>query len=153
MAISAEWLDDECTILHQRYDGKWNWQDFYASFKHEVMPMMSSVPHTVHLLADVSTSASIPAGNLFHTRNVLNQLPPNWGLAIALWGCWCKSLRASIPAGWATKWKSLLRWTKFIKSPLSICRCRKSVFLPFIMKNRRFEFQQERPVFVIIMRF
>jgi hypothetical protein len=86
MAITAEWLDDDCTILHQRYDGRWNWQDFYASFKHDIIPMISSVPHTVHLLADVSTSASIPAGNLFHTRNVLNQLPSNWGLAIVLGG-------------------------------------------------------------------
>src|SRR5688572_14525753 len=86
MPVTAAWLDEAHTIIHQRYEGKWDWQDFYASFKNEVNPMMSSVAHPVHLLADVSDSAAIPAGNLFHTRNVLSQLPPNWGLAIVYGG-------------------------------------------------------------------
>lgn len=86
MPITAEWLDPDCSIIHQRYDGKWNWQDFYTSFKNDIVPMMRSVTHPVHLLADVSSSAGIPPGNLFHTRNVLNQLPSNWGLAIVYGG-------------------------------------------------------------------
>jgi hypothetical protein len=86
MPVTAVWLDEPRTIIHQRYEGKWTWQDFYASFKNDVNPMMISVPHLVHLVADVSESAAIPAGNLFHTRNVLSQLPPNWGLAIVLGG-------------------------------------------------------------------
>ena len=53
MGITAEWINDEKTILHQFYAGEWTWDDYEASIR-ERTAMLDSVDHKVDVITDVS---------------------------------------------------------------------------------------------------
>jgi hypothetical protein len=83
MPISATWANDEHSIILVEYTGRWTWDEFNQIGIVEISHMMESVPHTVHLLADMTQSFPLPQGGaLSHARNVTGNYPDNWGLLV-----------------------------------------------------------------------
>ena len=81
----VSWLDQDQRVVHQYVFGKWDWDDFYAQHT-EIVAMMRSVTHPVHLLVqleDVSV-LSIPAGLFTHVRRTLVDFPPNHTSIVAV---------------------------------------------------------------------
>ena len=80
MPIIVEWHNAEKTIVLQRYEGRWTWDEFYVACTQDSAGLMKSVTHTVHLFADFSKAEGVPIGGaMLHARNVMQHYPENWG--------------------------------------------------------------------------
>lgn len=108
MAIEVNWYNSEKTIILEKYPNKWTWDDFYA-LRDTVPLMMSEVPHTVNIIADMGNNLDVPSGNaMLHARNVVNSFPPNWGMLIMitrspLINSFVNMFNKIFPALWARK--------------------------------------------------
>ena len=80
MPIIIEWHNESKTVVMQRYDGRWTWEEFYTACTQDTAGLMRTVPHTVHIFADFSKAQGVPIGGaMLHARTVMQQYPPNWG--------------------------------------------------------------------------
>ncbi|MEQ8676056.1 MAG: hypothetical protein RLP44_01915 [Aggregatilineales bacterium] len=78
MPIFADWYDDEQHIIFLRYEGDWTWNDFYETANKAVHPLLKSTTHTVYLIADFTSTTTIPMNGIMHARNVFKTMPTNW---------------------------------------------------------------------------
>src|SRR5215510_5936004 len=83
MPIIVEWQDEAKTVVLQRYDGRWTWDEFYVACTQDTVNLMRTVPHTVHIFADFTKAQGVPIGGaMLHARNVMQHYPANWGTLI-----------------------------------------------------------------------
>lgn len=84
MTIQVEWMDDTQTVVRQIFNGTWTWDDFYKTST-ESKQLIASVEQIVHIFSDMRESESLPmSGVLVHARNVLSNMPANWGLLVII---------------------------------------------------------------------
>jgi hypothetical protein len=82
MTIEVGWENEEKTILIERFDGAWTWEEFYAAIQ-QAASMMAEVEHRVDVLADMIKADRPPSGTaMTHARNMMRLYPDNWGIMV-----------------------------------------------------------------------
>ncbi len=77
MPISVVW-DDEChTVIRIVYQDRWLWTDHYAVLT-EARAMMHGVDYRVDLILDLMEAMPAATRPLWHFRQTIDMLPPNW---------------------------------------------------------------------------
>jgi hypothetical protein len=85
MPITVEWENEEKTIVHVRYKGRWTWAEFMEHAGREAAEMMKTVPHRVDVLADYFESGPLPLGGaMTQARGAIKQWPENWGILVVV---------------------------------------------------------------------
>lgn len=84
MGIQIDWADEAKTAILEEFEGAWTWEEFYT-VNQQIFDMIHSVNHTVHIIADLRRSGSLPPGKaITHAGKVLGKMPDNWGLQIVI---------------------------------------------------------------------
>jgi len=60
MSINVGWANEEQTIIHLELQRGWKWNDLYGAIQ-QADDLITSVPHTVHLLIDIRNAGGLPA--------------------------------------------------------------------------------------------
>jgi hypothetical protein len=68
MSIYVGWDSPEQTIIRWEVEGRWDWDEFEAAQQQSVA-LIQTVPHVVHIIADVSNSAKLPSNALASFRS------------------------------------------------------------------------------------
>jgi hypothetical protein len=85
MGVSADWHNEDQAIICYRFDGRWEWDDFY-SCREWVRQAMASVDHKVALIIDMSATRHIPPNSMVHLRAVVLRTNPNYAGVTVLVG-------------------------------------------------------------------
>jgi hypothetical protein len=70
MAIQVQWANPEQTAIHLKMERGWTWDDLYGAIQRSD-DLLTSVPHRVDLIIDISAAGGIPrdfmrvAGDVF----------------------------------------------------------------------------------------
>jgi hypothetical protein len=81
MRIIVQWDNEEHTLVRWDFIGIWDWNDFLAAQKAS-NALISSVPHTVHIIGDVSRSHHLPTGAIARFRTFKRADPENAGRVV-----------------------------------------------------------------------
>lgn len=81
MPIHYCWHNEEKTIIRYEFHGAWGWNDFYPAYN-AVVALRESVPHTVHIIADLRQSAPIPPQTLGNMRQIGRRPADNLGVVV-----------------------------------------------------------------------
>lgn|GEM_PF-3365836 len=82
MSIEISWDNEVKTVVCLKLLEDWSWRELY-DHNQEIVDMMASVDHPVHLLIDHTSNAPLPTnGVITHARNILGAYPPNCDLRI-----------------------------------------------------------------------
>ncbi len=81
MSINVQWDNEEHTLVRWDFIGTWDWNDFLAAQKAS-NELISSVPHRVDIIGDVSGSHQIPPGAIARFRTYRRDDPPNAGRVV-----------------------------------------------------------------------
>ncbi len=85
MGIHVNWYNPQQNIVHLRFSRGWKWSHFYDAVQ-QADGLISSVPHTTHLLIDLREAGGIPndfmrvAGDLFSS----GEARPNEGQRVII---------------------------------------------------------------------
>lgn len=79
MGFITIWENDEKTILRQIYTDRWTVDDFIACTD-RTHRLLKSVPHTVHLIIDLSQAVRTPSNILSAMRYAEQHVNDNLGL-------------------------------------------------------------------------
>lgn len=89
MAIELQWIDQQQTLILLEFKRGWTWAELYDAVR-EADQQIGSVPHTVHLLLDLTNAGRPPfdfmqvAGELFASGDARH----NEGLRIVVGANW-----------------------------------------------------------------
>ncbi|GAB5491196.1 MAG: hypothetical protein Phog2KO_14110 [Phototrophicaceae bacterium] len=72
MGVEIQWDNDEKTIMHFIYEGRWTWKEFYTKID-EANQLMDTVPHPCVSIIDMQKSRYLPSGAALHISNVIRQ--------------------------------------------------------------------------------
>jgi len=83
VAIRVEWYDDEKTILLETFDSEWTVDD-YRRLIDDAAQRLSTVDHTVHIIADNTRSGSPLPANMLRggLAYAVRRVPPNQGVTV-----------------------------------------------------------------------
>ncbi|MBZ0286662.1 MAG: hypothetical protein K8I30_03540 [Anaerolineae bacterium] len=81
MSITVQWDNEQHIILRWDFIDPWDWNDFLAAQKAS-NALISSVPHTVHIISDVSGNHQVPPGAIARFRTYKRDDPPNAGRVV-----------------------------------------------------------------------
>lgn len=82
MSIEIYWDNEEKTAVCLKLLEGWSWKELY-DHNPEIVEMMASVDHPVHLLIDHTSNTPLPTnGVITHARNILGAYPPNCDLRV-----------------------------------------------------------------------
>ena len=84
MGIQVSWENEEKTIIHYVYDGRWTLQDFDDA-RLEAAKLEETVTHRVDVIVDVRKSSLVPTGAISRGKQVMTTTPsshPNEGTAV-----------------------------------------------------------------------
>lgn len=79
MGFITTWENDEKTILRQIYTDRWTVDDFLACTD-RTYRLLKSVPHTVHIIIDLSQAVRTPSNILSVMRYAEQHVNDNLGL-------------------------------------------------------------------------
>jgi len=87
MPIEVVWEDEAQTIICQRFNGKWNKQDFMESSRKN-FEMIESVGHPVDVIMDLTANETNPmqALNIFNTSQSLDEVTSEHQRAVVIVG-------------------------------------------------------------------
>jgi len=77
VGVSADWYNQDRTIICYTFSGKWDWDEFYLRWEW-VRQAMASVDHKVAVITDMSGTRHIPANSMVHLRAVVLRTNPNY---------------------------------------------------------------------------
>ncbi|MBN2304519.1 MAG: hypothetical protein JXQ72_08590 [Anaerolineae bacterium] len=81
MPITIEWINEEKTVLLERFEGQWSLDDYFRLVD-QAADHLDTVPHTVHIIAD-GTRSRLPPTRLFSgARYAARRKPPNQGITV-----------------------------------------------------------------------
>ncbi|MDZ4670897.1 MAG: hypothetical protein SH821_08510 [Phototrophicales bacterium] len=83
MGFSANWDNDEKTILRQLYIDRWTVDDFIACTD-KTYRLLNNIPHTVHVLIDLSQATRTPANILSAMRYAEERVNDNVGQVVVV---------------------------------------------------------------------
>ena len=83
MPITVHWDDPHQTIVRWDFEGAWTWQDFYQA-QAESDALITSVEHTVDVVANVARSPSLPRNPLSRYRQARQSTPRNRGVVVVV---------------------------------------------------------------------
>lgn len=84
MRIQVAWLDAEKTILIQRFEAGWTWDDFFAA-NDESRAMALSVAYRVDAIVDFQGTYTPKGGSaMSNGRIVMRRRAPNMGLIVTI---------------------------------------------------------------------
>ena len=81
LRITVQWDNEEHTLVRWDFIGAWDWNDFLAA-QQASNDLINSVPHTVHIIGDVSRSAQLPPGAIARFRTFKRVDPENAGRVV-----------------------------------------------------------------------
>src|SRR5688572_2218777 len=80
MSIEIVWDNEEKNVICLKLLEGWTWRELY-DHNQQIVDMMASVDHPVHLLIDHTSNAPLPTnGVITHARNILGAYPSNCDL-------------------------------------------------------------------------
>jgi hypothetical protein len=83
MSINVQWDNEQHTLLRWDFIGVWNWDDFLAAQK-ESNDLITSVPHKVDIISNVSQSHHLPPGAIGRFRMYRRDDPENTGRVVVV---------------------------------------------------------------------
>jgi hypothetical protein len=83
MPIEVNWDNDEKTTVRYTFSGHWTWDELHASLTHE-RALRQTVDHTVHTIADLLDSTSVPTDAIVQLKGTFDYLPANVGLIVVV---------------------------------------------------------------------
>ena len=85
MSISVRWLDTNKTVIHQRLDGQWSWDEFYQAHQ-DVIQMIKSVNHWVCVLAEWADKdkSTVPSNFYGHMLPLLKEFPAHHKMTVVV---------------------------------------------------------------------
>jgi hypothetical protein len=83
MGFSANWDNDEKTILRQTYTTRWTVDDFLACTD-KTYRLLNNVSHTVHILIDLTQATRTPANILSAVRYAEEHVNENLGQIVVI---------------------------------------------------------------------
>lgn len=81
MPLTLQWDQHNPGVLYLNFRAQWSWEDAYCAFD-QLSAMISSKPHVVDVIADLSQSTSLPTGIFWHLGNLAERWVENAGLVI-----------------------------------------------------------------------
>lgn len=81
MSISVQWLNDDQNVIHFKYEGNWDWEEFYETLI-QADQMRHSVEHLVHHIYDMNHSDPLPSGALSQFSILRKRDFSNLGISI-----------------------------------------------------------------------
>src|SRR5262245_22756963 len=81
MSVSANWDNEQQTIIRYSFDGNWTWNEFYAAVN-QSHALQDSVSHRVDVILDLGESYVVPEGALMQMRRLAGINHPNTGVRI-----------------------------------------------------------------------
>ena len=81
MPITVKWYNEEKTILLEIFEGQWTLVE-YRQLIDEAVALLATVDHTVHIIADASTSGTLPGQMTTGILYAIRQIPLNQGLTV-----------------------------------------------------------------------
>jgi hypothetical protein len=84
MTIQISWDNDAHTILRYQFEAEWHWEDLYKAIG-EGLKLADGRHTAIDTIFDASADVRLPPGNmLFHSRRLLDVLPPQRGFVVIL---------------------------------------------------------------------
>jgi len=83
MGVTADWEDEQHTVIRIVFQGNWNNEEFRNAGL-QVVLMMANVRHMVYVINDFRASDALPIGVLWQARNLSRMRPVNWGGAVII---------------------------------------------------------------------
>lgn len=81
MAVYVHWDDEDKSILCQVYTGAWTLDEFNHTIR-KTHKLLSGLPHTVHIIVDLTQSERSPSNILAAIRDLDRYTTPNQGLVV-----------------------------------------------------------------------
>lgn len=76
MPVTAQWDDDAHQNIFWLFTAPWHWNDLLEVIENQVFPMLASVEHRVHHLADVSQTG-LPRDSLMSMKPIASRIRAN----------------------------------------------------------------------------
>ena len=83
MSISTVWDSDLKRIILQKYDLKWDWNDYQHAFE-ITRQLAHEVEYPIGLIAEVADMKHIPSEAIIHGARAINSLPQNIALSVVI---------------------------------------------------------------------
>ncbi|MDX2078267.1 MAG: hypothetical protein SFZ02_17675 [bacterium] len=83
MGFNVIWDNDEKTILRQTYTARWTVDDFLACTD-KTYRLLNNVPHTVHIIIDLTQATRTPANILSAMRYAEEHVNENLGQIVVI---------------------------------------------------------------------
>lgn len=81
MPIHTRWFNDDRTILLETFQGSWSVADYQAMVD-QAAAMLATVPHTVHIIVDATTSGRVPVNIISGITYAMKRVPANQGITV-----------------------------------------------------------------------
>ncbi len=84
MTVNVTWFNEEKTLIHYDFEGRWTWEDLYKAID-DALALLNSVTHRVDIFLDTSNSVSVPNLNVAGLRRVASAptaTHPNTGIFV-----------------------------------------------------------------------
>jgi hypothetical protein len=78
MTVHAGWDDQDQTIIRMEFTGAWTWSEAHTAGD-DMIAMMDTVKHTVHVIIDLTNSSRIPPLAFKEVRTLLSKRSPYAG--------------------------------------------------------------------------
>ena len=81
MTVSANWDNEQKTIIRYSFDGNWTWNEFYAAVN-QSHALQDAVSHRVDIILDLGESYVVPEGALMQFRRLAGINHANTGVRV-----------------------------------------------------------------------
>jgi hypothetical protein len=81
MTVNIDWHDESQQILRYDFIDKWTWEEYFAALS-VGRSLMTTVPHFVCILNNMTSTTHLPDDFLTKARNVTGSRPLNTGRAV-----------------------------------------------------------------------
>jgi hypothetical protein len=86
MPVTAQWDNDDKTIIRFDVSGRWTWAEYRAA-NAEIRKMVDGLSYIVHFIVnplDDQSRGYLPPGALQHIRSVYGSVSPNVGMTAVI---------------------------------------------------------------------
>jgi hypothetical protein len=81
MPITVVWDNDQKTILHYTYTGKWTWAE-YEAVVDQAAQLVKDIDYQIDVIADFSETSLLPDQAIHGFKKSLDTRPINFGVAV-----------------------------------------------------------------------
>lgn len=114
MPVVVKWENDNKTILHVGFDGKWTWAEFHQALS-RICNMIAGESHEVDIVGDIRyAEPQIDGSPATEYSRALDMLPPNTGRIAVVGRGFFAAMIFSVVAGRHLKFGRRTTWVRSI---------------------------------------